>query len=251
MLYHPDRFYDFCKQNDLTVSELCKSKKGRSVPYISLGEGERTILLTARHHACESTGSYVLEGVIEGFLKDPMNNTKIICIPFVDFDGVVDGDQSKSRAPHDHNQDYLTGEPSLYPEIGAIRKIADGGVIYGFDFHSPWHYTKENDTVFVVRKDYYELSDYELFGKILESNTNEFSLKYFEADDFPAGYRWNSSVKTCFAGYLRDYGNARLAFALETTYFGKSDNIFTQSKAVEFGRCFAKTVKEFDEKITR
>ncbi|MGN1122587.1 MAG: hypothetical protein ACI4RV_09495, partial [Eubacteriales bacterium] len=106
MLYHPERFYEFANRNGLVLSELCKSKKGRTVPVVTFGDGDRTILLTARHHACESTGSYVLEGVLESLLKNPVDNTKVVCVPFVDLDGVLDGDQGKARVPYDHNRDY-------------------------------------------------------------------------------------------------------------------------------------------------
>ena len=63
-LYHPERFFAFANAKGVQVETLCKSKKGRDVPCLRLGAGERKIVLTARHHACESTGSYVLEGVL-------------------------------------------------------------------------------------------------------------------------------------------------------------------------------------------
>ena len=67
------------------------------MPYVTFGEGERTLLLTARHHACESTGSYVLEGVLDTLLREPIPNTRVICVPFVDYDGVIDGDQGPEK----------------------------------------------------------------------------------------------------------------------------------------------------------
>ena len=111
MLYHPNRFFDFCRQHNLEVKELCRGRLGTSVPCITFGSGEQSMILTARHHACESTGNYVLEGVLEQFLKTPIPNTRILCVPFVDYDGVLNGDQGKARAPYDHNRDYL--EPSI------------------------------------------------------------------------------------------------------------------------------------------
>ncbi len=79
--------------------------QGSPVPYITLGEGSKSVILTARHHACESTGNYVLEGMLEELLRHPLPDTTVFCVPFVDYDGVIRGDQGKSREPHDHNRD--------------------------------------------------------------------------------------------------------------------------------------------------
>lgn len=75
----------------------------------------------------------------------------MLCVPFVDYDGIVDGDQGKRRMPHDHNVDYGQNE-SIYPETAAIKEYANkNGCNYGFDFHSPWHKGGENDNIFIVR----------------------------------------------------------------------------------------------------
>ena len=120
MLYHPTRFLDFAAQKGLKVTELCQSRKGRSVPCLQMGNGENSIILTARHHACESTGNYVLEGVLEELTRELPSGVRLLCVPFVDFDGVSDGDQGKSRAPHDHNRDYSYDTTPIYPEVAAI-----------------------------------------------------------------------------------------------------------------------------------
>lgn len=136
ILYRTSRFEALAKRLGLEIRELCKSKRGRSVPCVSFGEGEISIIMTARHHACESTGSYVLEGVIEELCAHPMDNATIFCVPFVDLDGVIDGDQGKSRVPHDHNRDYT--EAPIYSETAAIMAYADqNGCNFGLDFHSP------------------------------------------------------------------------------------------------------------------
>ena len=98
-IYH-QIFVRFIQKNNIEIKELCKSKKGRSVPYVSYGNGDRIILMTARHHACEATGNYVMEGVIEGLIDNPVPDTRVVCVPFVDFDGVVDGDDRRCAAGH-------------------------------------------------------------------------------------------------------------------------------------------------------
>lgn len=244
MLYHPDRFYQFSQKNNLTIKELCKSKKGRSVPYVTFGSGKRTILLTARHHACESTGSYVLEGVLEMLVKKPIENTRVICIPFVDFDGVIDGDQGKSRFPHDHNRDYNPDTPAIYPEVKAIRQIADSGILYGFDFHSPWHFHGRNDTIFIVEKS--KSNTYSKFSSILENSVSQLSMKYYKRDNISLNTEWNKSTTPCFSYYMNRVAKSRLAFSLETPYFGTNDHIFNQENSVELGRCFADAIRKYD-----
>ena len=246
MLYHPSRFVRFAESKGTQIKELCKTRKGRSVPYITIGDGEDIILLTARHHACESTGSFVLEGVLDVLSKNPVPGAKIICVPFVDLDGVLDGDQGKARAPYDHNRDYAPTEAPLYPEVAEIRKIADKGVRYAFDFHSPWHKWKQNDTVFIVEKRERMKSEYHRFGSVFEKSITEKSLKFYVKDNFPVDVEWNKADAPCYSQYMSDIGNARLAFTLETTYFGTPDNIFSEDKAIECGRCFARALLEYD-----
>ena len=245
MYYHPDRFARFAVSKGLEIKELCKTSKGRSVPFVTFGNGEDVILLTARHHACESTGNYVLEGVVSELLANPIYGTKVVCVPFVDYDGVVDGDQGKGRAPYDHNRDYIPGEAAIYPSVAEIRKIADKGILYGFDFHSPWHKGGGNDTMFVVQKRHDKMDEYHRFSKEFEKAVNEKSLKYDMKNDFPPEVEWNSSKTPCFASYMCDAAKARLAFTLETMYFGTPDNVFDADKAVETGRCFVKALHNY------
>ena len=250
-LYHPARFETFAKANNLKIDTLCKSRKGRNVPCITFGEGKRHIILTARHHACESTGSYVLEGVLSQLIKTPIEDTTIFCGPFVDFDGVVDGDQGKARAPYDHNRDYGKDAPAIYPESRAIREYADkNGCFFGFDFHSPWHRGAENDCVFIVQNSLEKIDRLNRFGEIFESNITEGSLKYYHKNDYPFGVGWNKGGPQ-FARYMSEKKDNQIAFTLETAYFGTPDNKVSGENMVEMGRCFAKSVIEYVKKDFR
>lgn len=247
MLYHPKRFYSFAKDNNIEVLKLCKSEKGRDVPYITFGNGKRIILLTARHHSCESSGSYVLQGVLEELKKNQIPESKVICIPFVDFDGVVDGDQGKGRVPYDHNRDYVQNQPAIYSAVREIRNIAEKGIAYGFDFHSPWHLGKQNDTALIVQKRINKLEEYRRFGKIFEDSVSANAFKYYQKNDFPPNVEWNSPSSPCFACYMLDKANAELAFTLETPYFGTKENRYTEEGAIELGRCFARALNKYDK----
>lgn len=244
MLYHPDRFLRFAKDNGLTVHELCKSNKGRRIPCVKYGCGERSIILTARHHACESTGNYVLEGVLSELLKSPIPDTKIFCVPFVDYDGVVDGDQGKNRFPHDHNRDY-SEEESIYAETKSIKEYAaKNGVQYAFDFHSPWHISKENDKAFIVQNSFEKLNRLNEFGKLFEESITDSSFGYFHADDYPFETGWNKGGAQ-FASYMTKRAENEFAFSLETAYFGTKENIATQENLLELGRCFACALRKY------
>ena len=246
MLYHPDRFISLCQRRGLPVSELCKSRKGRSVPSINLGEGKTSIIFTSRHHACESTGTYVMEGVIDELCASPIEDARILFVPFVDYDGVVDGDQGKSRIPHDHNRDYLD-EP-LYPEVRSIKAHAKKyGVNYGFDLHAPWHKGGVNDKIFVVRNRTDKIDRYDRFSDIFAKEISENSMSYAKENDFPPCTDWNQPSAN-FGCTMNSRPDCDLAFSLETAYFGSDNDRVSQEKLVELGRCFARAIKKYMEK---
>lgn len=250
MLYHPDRFLEFAGTKGIQTEELCKGYKGSSIPCVEFGNGEVSIILTARHHACESTGNYVLEGVLEELIQEPIANTKVFCVPFVDYEGVIRGDQGKSRAPHDHNRDYDTLNPSIYPECNAIKEYADkNGCVFGFDFHSPWHFSEEHDTVFIVQSSIEKLERLNRFGEILEKSISETSLKYEHKNDYPLHAGWNQPG-TQFSSYMNKKKENQIAFSLETTYFGTPENKVETEKLLELGRCFARALKRYMEEVS-
>lgn len=249
MVYSPDRFFDFAKKNNLKVETLCKSEKGRDVPYVDTKEGEECIILTSRHHACESTGNYVLEGVLERIFKNLADKFRIICVPFVDYDGVIDGDQGKGRNNHDHNRDYeKDGEP-IYTAVAKIREFADNlKVRFAFDFHSPWHWTGHNDTLFVPIKCCSIIDNINEFSNLFEKEMTEDALPYLASDNMMPNVEWNKvGAIVSFAPYMESVG-AELAFTLETPYFIANGVKFTPERGVETGRCFEKALEKYINK---
>ena len=78
----------------------------------------------------------VLSGSKEGeWIRD---NADCVFVPFMDKDGVENGDQGKHRAPHDHNRDYTA---EIYTSVKAFKKLlvteSEGKQIVFFDLHSP------------------------------------------------------------------------------------------------------------------
>ena len=205
------------------------------------GNGEKKIILTARHHACESTGNYIMEGVIDYLLQNPIKGFECVCIPFVDYDGVIEGDQGKGRNPHDHNRDYLK-EP-IYSEIRAICKYAEShNVVFGFDFHSPWHIGERNDKCFIVKKSFEKLSSLNTFGKIFEKCMTNDAFKYKHENDIDPNVDWNKVGSNTFGTFILNLPSSDIGFTLETAYFGEKDNVFSQTNAVATGRCFSKAL---------
>lgn len=141
---------------------LTTSEDGRAVPLVRTGRGEDHVFLTARHHACESTASYVLEGFLAACAAgDALDGVTVHAVPFVDVDGVERGDQGKNRAPHDHNRDYVDGN-ALTDDVGPIYRstravteyvngLATTGSLHAtLDFHCPYKWGGDNDRPFFV-----------------------------------------------------------------------------------------------------
>ena len=133
----------------LQAGTLCISPNGWSVPLLRLGppHADQAVLLTCRHHCCESMASYLLEGLMEAALDGAEDggwlarNVQLLVLPFMDADGVADGDQGKSRNERDHNRDYAG--TSLYAETAALRRMAGdwpaGWIRLAMDMHCPFY----------------------------------------------------------------------------------------------------------------
>jgi hypothetical protein len=104
--------------------------------------------------------SFALEGLIHSVLTDEdlawsREEVEFFIVPFVDKDGVEDGDQGKSRTPRDHNRDY-DGE-SIYPEIRTLRlqvpAWSEGRLRFSLDMHCPYLGGGRSEKVFLVGQD--------------------------------------------------------------------------------------------------
>ena len=249
MLYNMKRFDALIERTGYKVEELCKghkTEKGRSVPCIRFGEGDKYMVLTARHHACESTGSYVLEGLLDELAKEPLEGVSVFCVPFVDYDGVLDGDQGKRRNGHDHNAEYAPCDIPVYPESAAIVDFLENhNVVYGFDFHSPWHFHGKNDLPFLVHNSIRKRDRLLRFADCLEKEMTPESLQYRAENDMPPMTDWNRQPSRGTAYNMMHRPGADIAVTLETTYAGLPENKVTQENMVELGHCFARAIKRY------
>ncbi len=247
ILYRPAHFAAFCVSRDLEIKTFCVSEKNRNVPCVEFGDGKEVILLTARHHACESTGNYVLEGVLDAMTRDfTFRDFRIICVPFVDYDGVVDGDQGKNRNGHDHNRDYMSDEPSRYVTTRMLRGVAEKiRLRFAFDFHSPWHLGGRNNTVMIPIKHERMVEDIARFSRLLEEETKAGdALPHHQRDDLAPGEDWNTAGAPTCSTYMCNSG-AEMAFTLETPYFLAGATKFTPARARALGECFVRALKKY------
>jgi len=247
----------------LKRATLCKSKKGRRVERLHLGKLKGSpnfrVLLTCRHHACEMMASYVLEGILAAVLADTNDgrwlrqNVEFLVIPFVDKDGVEDGDQGKNRKPRDHNRDY-SGK-SLHPETKALREFvprwSEGKLVFAMDMHDP---ARRDQYTFLVEKGGKTVQPVRRFARLLEK-THKGPLPFRADDNLPFGKKWNTP-KNYQAGmpsamWFSLQPGVRFAATLEFPYATARGKVVTPKSAREFGTDVARALRQFLETIER
>jgi len=137
--YQAGDFKKFARETGLKILPFCTTESGAQNFRVSCGEAnsKNRLIITCRHHACETAASFVLEGV----LAAAKNSKKVgvDAFPFIDLDSVERGEQGKWRAPRDFNQDYF-GEPR-YNAVAELKKFAaaasSGRRTIVLDLHSP------------------------------------------------------------------------------------------------------------------
>jgi len=250
---------------NLKVDVLCKTKKGRDVELLHLGrldgKCDYRVMFTCRHHACEAMASYALEGIMESVLADTddgkwfREHVEFLVVPFMDKDGVEDGDQGKNRKPHDHCEDYA-GE-SIYPSVRAIKAFvprwSEGRLRFVIDMHCPG-----------IRGRYHEVI---LFPSRLRGNENwkrvESFLKVLEAvqtgpvvfslSDSLSFTSWDGSTRvvdgpanTC-ERWGREIPGVLFGTSMEIPYANASGKIVTAETAKALGYDLARAIRCFLE----
>ena len=253
LYYSPQRFFSFAQRQHWDVDILCQTEKGRALPCIQLGTGKKQILLASRHHCCESTGTYVLEGILEEIGGKLPPDYSLLAIPFVDYDGVMEGDQGKNRAPYDHNRDYH--DQPVYAacrEIMARAKKQD--TVMAFDFHSPHHCALTSagpgpycDHVFMIRNNPGMRDQQVLFSRLFreEAARDPAAFSYTGEYDFDYDTLWNSDNKPTFGCYFAHFPGVQLAFCLETAYNGVENDRVTQESLLALGRSFGRAMLRY------
>ena len=265
--YTPDDWSAFLTRNEtqrgkaFETGVLCRSRKGRNVPKAVFGrlEGEAKVkvVLTSRHHCSESVATYVVEGLANAFLGEDelggwlRGNVRLEVFPFVDYDGVVDGDQGKNRHPHDHNRDYTE---FIYPETKAIAdraRVLDPEV--WIDVHCPWLFGDVNELLYSPGKSvtlpYAKPANERRFSELLEALQCG-SMRYKAAFDLPFGKGWNTGANfaeglSSINWALHNLKSLQLGRTFEVPFANAGGAVVTPETARALGRDIAKALKAF------
>ncbi len=244
----------------LKTGVLCKTAQGRSAEVLYLGRlaapSDYRLALTCRHHACESTASFVLEGLLDSILAENetgqwfRRHAAVAVIPFVDKDGVEGGDQGKNRKPHDHNRDYA-GQ-SIYSTVAAIKRLlpewSGGRLDMAIDLHCP--YLGDSLIQFIGGPDEAIWRRTLKLSQCLESCQSG-PLRHDAKRNVPFGTGWNQGAalkSASFAGWASGLPNAHIATSIEIPYAQVGRTPVTCDAARALGRDLAEAIKTYLEK---
>lgn len=215
----------------LVCERLCQSRQGRTVEALRLGRvdgaAQQCVLLVARHHACESSTGPLLEGLVDAVLTGGGagnwlgERVELLIVPFMDKDGVENGDQGKLRLPHDPWLDYAGA--SLYPAVAALREKvpawSQGRLRLAIDLHAPSR--RDERIYFAGPKSDSAAAQLAAFGELFQA-VQRGPLRFDPADDLPFGTGWNSAAtygeRKSFALWAEELPGVRLATTLELPY---------------------------------
>ena len=249
------------REMPFTREVLTFSRKGRPVELLRIGNepsAEWVIVLSARHHACESPASFVIEGFVREMLSDTPSGRWLrqhahgIGVPFVDKDGVEDGDQGKGRIPHDHNRDYVQ---EIYPEVRAFKRLVQAEAkerkIVFFDLHAPTvRGTDErprHDNIFSLGPYGEQAPRWDAYRKLLVKATRDDPIRYFAAWDEPWEVEYNQPSRDprllSSRLWVLTVPNVHLGSCWEIP-FGRCGGVFSPAAAQILGRRMAQALVE-------
>jgi hypothetical protein len=259
-----DSFLDHYHGNpNLRTDTLFRSRKGRPVQLLHLGrlDSQPTyrVLLTARHHACETMASYSLEGMMGAILADTeegnwfRTHAEFLVVPFMDTDGVEDGDQGKNRRPHDHNRDY--GSKSIYPEVRALEELvprwSGGRVRFALDMHCPdLRGAEDQEISFPGGRNQQIWKQVEHFSRILES-VQSGPLPFSSRNNMPFGTSWNKPDNQkpgdgeASSGWASELPGIWLAATIEIPYASAGGKPVTPDSAKALGFDLARALRGY------
>jgi hypothetical protein len=241
------------------------TRKGRVTRRLRLGRfsgaPQYRVLLTCRHHACEMMASWALQGIMELVLTDSedgqwfRDHVELLVLPFMDKDGVEDGDQGKNRTPHDPNRDYLG--TSIYPSVAALRRFvpewAEGRLRIALDMHCPWirgggDEKSSNQRIFFVGNPAREIWDNQQeFCKVLQE-VQTGPLVYKVKHNLPWGEKWNTlkEPRSC-SRWAAELPEVLFASTVEIPYADVAGAPVTPATAQAFGRDLARAMRAYLE----
>jgi hypothetical protein len=259
--YTPEMWEAFVKQLDngeFETGELCKTRKGREVPFFRMiprhSKPKLSVVLSARHHCSEAPAMFALEGMVATFFEDSelgawlRENIELTVVPFVDMDGAVEGDQGKWRLPHDHNRDYVE---FLYPETAALASlIAETEPQVFIDFHNPKLYKYNDNYIYTPYKEYNGVNELN-FSALIEKY-QEGGLNYKTTDNLAYGTSWNAkhnytdgmNVATWVATNIK---SIQIVRTIEFPFAYSNGELVYPDKLRKFGHGMARALRAYAE----
>ena len=184
-------------------------------------------------------------------------HVEFLIVPFVDKDGVENGDQGKNRRPHDHNRDY--GGESIYPGVRALRELVDrwsgGRLHFALDMHCPWIRGEHNEVIyFVGSPDQDNWQQVGCFSRILEA-VQSGPLVFDPGDNLPFGQDWNIEENygtgRSFSRWARELPGNLVGTCVEIPYANARGQAVTAETARSFGRDLAYALCCFLEEASK
>lgn len=249
----------------LKMETLCFSEKGRVVEKLLISPRRKArykVLLVARNHACEAMANYEMEGIIDAILNEVglqylRDNVEFMMVPFMDKDGVEDGDQGKNRMPRDHNRDY--GEHSIYSSVrnlkATVNTWSEGKLKMAIDLHCPHLRGHANEVIYVVGEEGEEMSRKEtLFSDLVEAH-NRGELPFFSSDLIPYGTSWNTDKNyvqgISFSKWGTTIPNIDFSTTIEFPYANVAGVMVTKDNARVFGKSVAYAIMHYLQELDK
>ncbi len=256
-------FLENLKNRELLKTDtLCLSPENRVIEKITIPalskNTNRKVLITARHHACEMMASYVLEGIIKSLLNDKniqslRNDTEFLIIPFMDKDGVENGEQGKNRIPRDHNRDY--GENPVHNSTAALKifvpEWSQGKLKVALDIHCPWIHGKNNEDIYIVGSSDEQIEQNQIiFSQLLEKNSSG-EIKSYHKNFLPFGESWNTGANysqgISFAKWAGGIEEISISTTIEYPYANISGTMVSKDNSRVFGETISFSIREYIE----
>ncbi len=208
------------------------------------GSDRPGLYLTARQHAAETPGSWVLDGLLRQIATHGEKAPLIWAVPLTNIDGVEQGDYGKDNFPYDLNRAW--GVPAMRHEVLIFQRDITRWrrrcrPVGGIDFHGPSLHEATGCYAFLPKPGTY-------------TGVHEASRRWgdrlaaalgsdYAADPFGrvAGYasRWETPT---FCSHMASLGLP--AMSVETPYSQIEQKVLTPAEYAEIGRRIAAAVME-------
>ncbi len=206
------------------------------------------VFLTARHHAGETPGSWVLDGLLRRVAAEKRLHERITwwAVPFVNLDDVVDGSYGKDPYPCDCNRAYGPGFPrrvevaAVMADIRRLQQAAN--CLFFADLHAPGHNEHKN---------YVPAYDWRKDSSDNSADEKEFAERFCalcpEDIRSPLAYDTRQgALPGPYSGFASQRWAATVlnidAVVLETSYQGNGKTYYTIEDYRRIGAALAETI---------